>query len=309
MTGNLAFGLAIVAIMGSFSLGSSMRDDRAPMRDDGGMYVMPWMCLEICDSQEEIQTQLGVLGQRNDILSGVSYEKYSLGPQCHLVTNDSLTVISKDDLHGLDDWPMISSYPHPPEFITWFRSVIYIPACTEKFIASALEEAKKYSYTGFNLDWEPVFSEGAGHQEPLTQKDADQYAKFIDTFAAALHESGFKLGVDVANWSSGEGAPPIWDFDAIAKTQVDKVISMSTYTSNDDLYASNVNALVDAFGTERSGVGLMTVNATDETSPLSTEEIQYRFDLIAQAGVKEVDIWRMPIPENFWNVIQTAVKK
>ena len=53
----------------------------------------------------------------------------------------------------------------------------------------------------------------------------------------------------------------------------------------------------------------MTVNATDESSPLSTEEIQYRFDLIAKAGVKEVDIWRMPMPQTFWDVIGDFVKR
>ena len=301
MTRFAELGLVFIAIFSTLNLSISVRDD-APL------YVMPWMCLEICDSKEEIQTQLGVVEQRKDLLSGVSYEKYTLGPYCELVKNESLTIISKDDLHGLDDWPMISSYPHPPEFITWFRSVIYSKACTEKFIASAIEEATKFSYTGYNLDWEPVFSEGGdGHQMPLTEKDALQYAKFIDTFALALHSNGFKLGVDVANWSSGDGAPPIWDFDAIANTSVDKVISMSTYTSNDELFAANVDALVDAFG-ERSGVGLMTVNATDETSALSTAEIQYRFDTIASSSVKEVDIWRMPIPDNFWDVIEEAMR-
>ena len=269
-------------------------------------YVMPWLCLEICDAADEIQTQLEAISDHLNLLGGVSYEKYTLGPRCELVRNSSLTTISKDDLQGLDDWPMISSFPHPPAFITWFRSVIYVKECSDLFIASALDEAKTNDYTGYNLDWEPVFSEGAGHQLPLTETDAQQYAKFIDEFATKLHQEGFKLGVDIASWSSGNGSPPIWDFSAIAQTAVDRAISMSTYTANDELFAENLDALVGAFGKERSGVGLMTVNATDE-SPLSTEELQYRFDLITKAGVTEIDLWRMPIPPNFWQVLENFV--
>ena len=45
------------------------------------------------------------------------------------------------------------------------------------------------------------------------------------------------------------------------------------------------------------------VNASDNT-PLSSDEVAYRFDALKRAGVREVDIWSMPIPTNFWPFIE-----
>ena len=70
----------------------------AAARAKGGgdkKYVMPWMCLEICDSPEEIQEQLETIHEKSHILSGVSFEKYTLGSHCELVTNHTLTPITK----------------------------------------------------------------------------------------------------------------------------------------------------------------------------------------------------------------------
>jgi hypothetical protein len=264
------------------------------------------MCLEICDSPEEIQEQLETIHEKSHILSGVSFEKYTLGSHCELVTNHTLTPITKSDLGHLDSWPLISSYPHYPEFITWFRSVIFSEECATAFIDQAVSEARSNGYTGYNLDWEPVWSEGGGHELPLTERDAKQYARFIDKFAKRLHDEGFKLGVDVASWSSGNGAPPVWDYNAISSTAVDKVISMSTYTSNDDSFSTELTKLMDAFGTDRAGVGLMTVNASDN-QPLSMQEIEYRFNLIKESGAQEVDVWAMPIPDTLWMFLERFV--
>ena len=44
--------------------------------------VMPWMCLEICNSADEIQTQLQTLVDKQDLLTAVSFEKYSLAADC-----------------------------------------------------------------------------------------------------------------------------------------------------------------------------------------------------------------------------------
>ena len=45
----------------------------------------------------------------------------------------------------------------------------------------------------------------------------------LQTFAQGLHAAGIKLSVDVATWS------PIWDYDAIAATTADIIISMVKY--------------------------------------------------------------------------------
>jgi hypothetical protein len=162
------------------------------------------------------------------------------------------------------------------------------------FIDQCIQQAKIYNYKGYNLDWEPT--------EGVTIDDSYAYAEFIDTFANALHNEGLILSVDIAQW----GSPSIWNYTAIANTTVDKGISMGTYTSNDDSFNKQLTNLITAFGAEKSGVGLMTVNAsTNEPMPLS--EVEYRFEQLLTQGVNEVDIWCMPIPENWFPLLEKYV--
>jgi hypothetical protein len=235
------------------------------------------------------------------VLSGVSFEKYTLGDNCQLVTNEALSDVNGAVIaSGLDNWPMMSSYPHPPEFMTWMRKVIYSEECGNFFIDQAIREAEENNFVGFNLDWEPVLSNVTA---PITEKDATSYASFVSLFSDRLHEHGLKLAVDVATWVTSPGVPSVWNYTALAESSVDKGISMGTYTSNDASFESQLAQLVAAFGTARSGVGLMTVNASSE-QPLGVQEVAYRFDLMAQYGIQELDIWNMPIPDNWWGFIE-----
>lgn len=270
-------------------------------------YVMPWMCLEICDSHVSIQKQLQTIREHTDSLSGVSFELYTLSDDCALrkydasdVPPNGVTAVNSDILAaGLESWPMISSWPHPDNFITFIRKVVNDEACSDSFIEQALREAKKGKYTGYNLDWEPTYSNSTA---PVTQQDAQAYAVFVNKFAHALHGAGFKLGVDMADWATIPGGPSFWDYSALAATAADKGISMGTYTSNDDSFMNQLSLISNAFGV-RAGVGLENVNASNN-SLLSDEEVAFRFAAIKAAGVREVDIWSMPIPDNFWPFIE-----
>ena len=56
--------------------------------------VMVWMCLEFCeDSTAEVANQLDEISHHLNIVSAVSFEKYTLGPNCSLVDNE-LTEVS-----------------------------------------------------------------------------------------------------------------------------------------------------------------------------------------------------------------------
>ena len=52
--------------------------------------------------------------------------------------------------------------------------------------------------------------------------DAALYTDFIDAFAKGLHAHGIQLQVCVATW----GSPSIWDYEGIAGTEVDYIITM-----------------------------------------------------------------------------------
>jgi len=141
---------------------------------------------------------------------------------------------------GVESWPLLSSYPHYPEFIDWMRTVFATP---EPFITACIDAAKKYNYTGYNLDWEPT--------DDVAADDGAKYATFIQVFSDALHAEGLKLSVDVATWST------IWNYTAIAETSSDIVISMGTYTSTDSSFTTQLEKITTSFG-DRAGVGLET---------------------------------------------------
>lgn len=256
----------------------------------GSKRVMTWVCLEFSqESEEQITFNLAQLDAHKDILSAVSFEKYTLGPNSTLVDNN-LTPVSSDIIAmGLEAWPLLSSYPHPPEFIDWMRTVFKDP---QPFIDQCVSEAKKYGYFGYNLDWEPT--------DAVTEQDGQDYASFIQVFADGLHANGFKLSVDVATWSV------IWDYSSIAATSADIVISMGTYTSSDSSFTNQLTLIMDSFH-DRAGVGLETVNAsTGERIPM--DEVVFRFEQIKAAGAKEIDFWKSPVPPLWWPLIADFVR-
>eukprot|EP01033_Poteriospumella_lacustris_P012891 gene12891-9222_t len=244
--------------------------------------VMTWLCLEFCqESPETIQKNLQQVLTNRDVFDAVSFEKYTLGPNSTLVDNH-LTVVSPMIVAmGLEAWPLLSSYPHPPEFIDWMRTVFQNP---QPFIDECIRRAHLFKYAGYNLDWEPT--------DNVTADDGAAYAAFIDTFATQLHAAGLQLTVDVATWST------IWNYPAIAATSMDRAISMGTYTSSDDSFTSQLTKLTSAFGPARSGAGLMTVNASSN-DPLPLEEVSWRIASIQAANVPEIDIWSSPVPDEW----------
>jgi hypothetical protein len=52
----------------------------------------------------------------------------------------------------------------------------------------------------------------------------------------------------------------------------------------------------------RLGVGLQTVNTVNNQN-YTDAQLQERFDAIEQDQVQEIDIWTMPIPDNWWQFI------
>jgi hypothetical protein len=249
--------------------------------------VLVWMCLEFCEeTQEIIEANLQQIEDHKDIVTAVSFEKYTLGPDSTLVDNNLTEVASRINSLSLEAWPLLSSYPHYPEFIDWMRTVFVNP---DPFISSCISEAKKFNYLGYNLDWEPT--------DDVTEQDGTDYANFIAYFADELHKAGLQLTVDIATWS------PVWNYTAIASTKAETGISMGTYTATDSSFSSQLDKLITAFGPERSGVGLMTTNATSgDLLPLN--EMAWRFQQIELSGAIEVDLWSMPVPNGWWPMLR-----
>ncbi len=262
----------------------------AKINSTGKNRLMAWMCLEFCDeSASVISSNLQQIKNHVDLFHSISFEKYTLGPNSSLVDNNLTEVASEILAMGLEAWPLLSSFPHPPEFIDWMRFTFENP---EPFIDSCITAASQFGYHGYNLDWEPT--------DAVTADDGVKYAAFINLFAERLHAKGLKLSVDIATWS------PIWNYSLLNTTSADSFISMGTYTSTDTSFTKQLDMLVNTFGIVRSGVGLETVNASTE-EPIPFDEVQWRFQLIEASGAKEVDLWSMPVPSIWWPLLRHFV--
>ena len=215
----------------------------------GPRVLFPWLCLERCgDNFTAISAQVQQIAANVDLFTGAAFELFNLGPNSTLILNNLTRVSTSLAASGLRQrHAMVSSYPYPPQFLTWMREVFATPG---PFIAAAITALKAdASLTGFNVDWEPQ-----GGAQPHAG-DALAYAAFLDTFAKALHAAGdYQLSVAVATWS------PIWNLSALGKTDVDLIATMGTYTGNFTVWKAQLADLLDAVPASKAVVGLETTN-------------------------------------------------
>jgi len=192
---------------------------------------------------------------------------------------------------GLDTFPMISSYPYPPQFLDWMRELFKNPG---PFLKVATEEILKNDFTGYNVDWEP--------NTEATQEDAINYANFLSQFATTLHKIHKKLNVDIASWNT------VWDWNLLSQSKVDNLFLMNTYTGNFDEFKKSLEEAVEEIDILKLGIGLETINEDNHNQPFTDAELKQRFKLIEQYHIQEIDIWRSAIPNNWWPFIDSFLK-
>ena len=246
--------------------------------------VMPWLCLERCgDTAAEIAADVAQF-QDHAILNVASFELYNLGPQSTLVVNNLTRVATPLNKMGVLTLAMVSSYPYPPQFLSYMREVFANPG---PFIDAVVASAAANGLSGINVDWEPPSS------DKPTAQDAADYAAFLDTLAKALHAHGLLVTVDVATWSA------IWDLAAIGRTDVDGIFTMNTYTDGDALWLKELAVVVDAIPLSKLVVGLETTHSSDG-KPYNQTDLALRFTAMKSAGVRRVGLWASPVPDLFW---------
>jgi hypothetical protein len=246
-----------------------------------------WMCLERCgDNTSNITSQLYQIENNKSSFKSISFELYNLGPNSSLVINNLTQVASTINSMSLESFAMVSSYPYPPEFISYMRQVFLNP---QPFIDSCIVAAKENRLTGFNIDWEPV-------TDDVTADDASNYAIFLDTFALEMHKHNLKASVDVGTWS------PIWNLTAISNTNVDQIITMNTYTNKKKTWFETFNDVIDIIPKDKLVIGL------ESDIDLSNSDLILRFDQLRRHDVKKIAIWRSPIPDSWWPYLNEYMK-
>ena len=249
----------------------------------------PWMCLERCgDSADDIDAQFAQLSANLSVFTAVQYEAYNLGPASALVANNLSDVGPRIGALGLERWAMVSSYPYPPEFLSYMRAVFAAPA---PFIAACLAEGKGKNLSGFNIDWEPPSGKGAPVPTP---QDAADYAAFLSALARALHAGGMKVSVAAATWS------PIWNLTALGASEVDFVATMGTYTAKFETWDEQLAEALAAIPLPKLIVGL-------ETGNVNATGLAQRLTALQAADVRQLGLWRLPVPAEYWPFLRAWI--
>jgi len=177
----------------------------------------------------------------------------------------------------------------------WMRQLFNGSVYAQQFFNNAIDLAKKNNFTGWNIDWEP---EDGVRGPNATAQDGLDYAQFLDTFAKVLHAENIELTVDIASWS------PLWDFEHLAATGVDRLCNMDTYTGNFNLFKSKLSRSVKQIGFPLLGVGLEVLNE-NRNRAFNTTELYERFELLYSVDAQEIDLWDMPMSDDMWNFVDT----
>jgi len=245
-------------------------------------YACPWMCLERCG--EKVDADLAeILRLGPKVYNVVSIEAYDLDWGATIKDCGYSRVGPNLVAAGIKVMPMITTANIKKLRDLWND--------TDGFISKAMDVARnnKDWITGFNIDFEPE-----GGENP-TYNDAVQYANFLDKFAKALHAEGFYLTVDIAQWSN------LWQDELLAKTDVDRFITMQTYTLNLDDFKYIVKFRLAHYGTAKFGVGLYT------GMKFTAADIKARLDFVRSCGIDNIGIWDTPIPSDWAPYIKEFV--
>lgn len=257
--------------------------------------AMPWLCLERCfnATTSDIATQIATLKQNQDIIDSVAFEQFNLGPNSTLLLNSDLSPVAPAlAALGFRTYAMVSSFPYPPEFITWLRSLFADP---DPFISQCVAAAQEFNLTGFNLDFEP--------ETGATPQDAAAYAVFLRDFSAALQKENLSVTVDIASWNA------LWNLTLLNDTAgatVDRFFYMGTYANNFTTFQSQLAKSTAAIAADKLGVGLMNYRGTNISNVLSDSEVVARFDAILALPhpVSAIGLWAMPLSDVWFTQIR-----
>ena len=259
--------------------------------------IMPWFCLQRCGSNvsqiEQHVTTLMALNANRSLRTGViAFERYNLGPNSTLVFNSDLydlnSVLRKNFSQVVSQRiAMISSFPYPPQFLSWMRQLF---ANSTGFIDNLKQELVAHEIDGVNVDFEPTTD--------ATEQDAVEYAAFLQTLKNSLGQVGKVVTVAAATWST------IWNLtliaESLAPTAASKNIpgyltSMNTYTYSNQVFEKMLLADMDVFAPTKQ-VGRLVVGLETWPTKFTEDELAVHFALLSNFSICSIALWDAPIP-------------
>lgn len=245
------------------------------LQPSSSLSCMVWLCLERCnETGADIARSLQQLGQLP--LSAAAFERYNLGVNGTVVVNNLTNVGPTVKALGMQAYPMLSSWPYPPEFLTWMRQLWLVPAVGDAFIRRLHVEAARNGWDGYQVDFEPTAK--------ATPEDARQYALFLSKMARDL--APLRVLPTVATWNS------IWNLELLGKTAVHRVITMSTYATKWATFDRMLNLTLQSIRPGLLGVGV-------ENWPDLDERFEDRIRATIARGVDFFAVWKMPLSDEW----------
>ncbi|KNC51385.1 uncharacterized protein AMSG_07567 [Thecamonas trahens ATCC 50062] len=248
--------------------------------------IQPWMGLE--RTGENIEADLKQLIDHADTITAVAYEAYNLGPGGSFVDNNFTNVAPALMHAGLKAYAQVSTCCPwgRPQVIEWAREAAADP---KPFVDAAMAAVAAGGFDGYNIDIEPLNG---------THADAEGFNVFLNALADALHVHDKFLSVDVGTWT------PFFNVSLLAKSRVDAIVLMGTYTGNWTLFQKFVDeALAAGVMPERLVIGLETVDPnTNKPFPLAA--VEQRLDYLRARNLRQLAIWDAPIPDAWWPLLR-----
>jgi len=259
-------------------------------------FIMPWFCLQRCNfTVSEIKTHAETVMNMTEngtvVTTAVAFERFNLGPNATLIDNSDLFDLNRflqTHAHGRlirHRIAMISSYPYPPQFLTWMRQLFAQP---DSFITTLVDQLVRHNIDGVNIDFEPTV-------QALPQ-DAIAYSVFLTKLQNALAEHGKIVTVAVARWST------LWNFTLLAQHLAPSsasrnipgyVFTMNTYTYRDSVFKEELMYSLGAFDAVRPS-GVLAIGLETWPTSFTAAELKYHFDQLASNSVCRIGIWDMP---------------
>ena len=157
----------------------------------------------------------------------------------------------------------------------------------QPFIDSFVARAKVEGWTGFNMDWE-------GHNTTGTLDYFLRFMKLNNAFADGLAAHGLQFTTDVQSVTQPWGYHPDAQLDAILGGTRAKLVQMDSYYYGSGRVLDALDFYVDRVPPEKLGIGMSSAEPTP-----TVDGFVARFHALRAAGVREVDMFLLPVNESW----------
>ena len=257
-----------------------------------GPFVLPWACLEQCDTATAITAYSKQLVTNAALFSGLSYEHYTVA------WNGAASVLSPiTDGLAMAQAAKLPAYP-----MLIGTDIGQIRAMFQDSTQSALKTLVADSvtnwYRGIQIDLEPVYG--------ATVTDGANFAAWILQLDTMLSSAGSPSCVIVAYQDSHPFWPPSAMRTVANTSKAVYFVSMATYVNDFSIFQNSLKTGLATYGSRYiAGMEIVQDDGSGHAMPAYTsDQLQPRFTALTAAGLTRIALWDLPIAPAWLPFIQ-----